>query len=49
MKVQRLTLETTFVEYNRDTSAERPLFEDDDIVRHSFEKRRVLGKELVQN
>lgn len=36
-------------EHNIDTSAERPLFEDDDIVRHSFEKRRVLGKELVQN
>lgn len=36
-------------EYNIDTSAEHPLFEDDDIVRHSFEKRRVLGKELIQN
>ena len=32
-------------EYNIDTSAEHPTFEGDDIVRYSFEKRRVKDKE----
>lgn len=32
-----------FVEYNTDTSAGHPV-RDDDIVRHSFEKRRVRDK-----
>lgn len=32
------------IEYNTDTSAGHPT-EDDDIVRHSFEKRRVKDKE----
>ena len=32
-------------EYNIDTSAGRPTFEGDDIVRYSFEKRRVKDKE----
>lgn len=31
-------------EYNLDTSAGHPI-EDDDIVRYSFEKRRVKDKE----
>lgn len=33
-------------EYNIDTSAGHPLSKDDDIVRYSFEKRRVKDKEL---
>ena len=33
------------LEYNIDTSAGHPLSEDDDIVRYSFEKRRVKDKE----
>lgn len=32
------------LEYNNDTSAGHPV-KDDDIVRHSFEKRRVKDKE----
>jgi len=32
-------------EYNIDTSAGRPTFEGDDIVRYSSEKRRVKDKE----
>ena len=32
-------------EYNIDTSAGHPTNEDDDIVRYSFEKRRVKDKE----
>ena len=36
-------------EHNIDTSAGHPTSEGDDIVRHSFEKRRVLDKELIQN
>lgn len=32
------------IEYNTDTSAGHPV-KDDDIVRHSFEKRRVKDKE----
>ena len=32
-------------EYNIDTSAGHPTFEGDDIVRYSFEKRRVKDKE----
>lgn len=34
-----------FVEYNIDTSAGHPTDEGDDIVRYSFEKRRVKDKE----
>ena len=34
------------IEYNIDTSAGHPTFEGDDIVRYSFEKRRVKDKEL---
>ena len=34
------------IEYNIDTSAGHPTYEDDDIVRYSFEKRRVKDKEL---
>lgn len=37
--------EIYFVEYNIDTSAGHPTFEGDDIVRYSFEKRRVKDKE----
>ena len=33
-----------FVEYNTDTSAGHPI-KDDDIVRYSFEKRRIKDKE----
>ena len=34
MKVQRLTVETSFEEYNTDTSAEHPVnLQGDDIVR----------------
>lgn len=33
-------------ENNIDTSAEHPINEGDDIVRYSFEKRRVKDKEL---
>ena len=32
-------------EYNIDTSSGHPTFEGDDIVRYSFEKRRVKDKE----
>ena len=38
----------TLLEYNTDTSAGLPIKEDD-IVRYSFEKRRVQDKELVYN
>lgn len=33
------------IEYNIDTSSGHPTFEGDDIVRYSFEKRRVRDKE----
>ena len=33
------------LEYNTDTSAGHPTFDGDDIVRYSFEKRRVNDKE----
>ena len=37
------------IEYNTDTSAEHPVnLQGDDIVRYSFEKRRVQDKELEQ-
>lgn len=36
-------------EYNIDTSAEHPNYKGDDIVRYSFEKRRVQDKELEYN
>ncbi len=36
-------------EYNTDKSAEHPTNKGEDIVRHSFEKRRVQDKELVYN
>lgn len=35
------------IEYNNNTSAGHPI-KDDDIVRYSFEKRRVQDKELEQ-
>ena len=35
------------IEYNNNTSAGHPM-KDDDIVRYSFEKRRVQDKELEQ-
>ena len=42
---QIMLKENYFVEYNIDTSAGHPTNEGDDIVRYSFEKRRVKGKE----
>ena len=42
MKVQRLTVETSFEEYNTDMSAGHPV-KDDDIVRHFKETWRNLG------
>ena len=36
------------IEYNTDTSAQHPN-QDEDIVRHSFEKRRVWDKEPIHN
>jgi hypothetical protein len=38
-----------YLEYNTDKSAEHPTNEGEDIVRYSFEKRRVQDKELVYN
>lgn len=39
--------EEYYIEYNIDTSAGHPTYEEDgDIVRYSFEKRRVKDKEL---
>lgn len=37
------------IEYNTDKSAEHPTNEGEDIVRHSFEKRRVQDKEPACN
>lgn len=37
-------IDTSLEEYNTDTSAGHPV-KDDDIVRYSFEKRRVNDKE----
>lgn len=37
------------VEYNTDKSAEHPTNEGEDIVRYSFEKRRVQDKEPACN
>lgn len=37
------------IEYNTDKSAEHLLYRDEDIVRYSFEKRRVQDKEPVHN
>ncbi len=39
----------SFIEYNTDKSAEHPTNEGEDIVRYSFEKRRVQDKEPVCN
>ena len=36
------------MEYNTDKSADHPI-KDDDIVRYSFEKRRVQNKESIHN
>lgn len=38
-----------YLEYNTDTSAEHPTNEGEDIVRYSFEKRRVWDKEPTCN
>ena len=37
------------LEYNIDTSAGHPTFEDDDIVRYSLETRRIQDKEPICN
>ena len=37
------------LEYNTDTSAGHPTFEDDDIVRYSLETRRIQDKEPICN
>lgn len=37
------------IEYNTDTSAEHPTNEGEDIVRYSFEKRRMWDKEPTCN
>ena len=39
----------TYLEYNTDKSAEHPTNEGEDIVRYSFEKRRVQDKEPACN
>jgi hypothetical protein len=42
--LETMCLLVRFIEYNNNTSAGHPI-KDDDIVRHSFEKRRVKDKE----
>ena len=37
------------LEYNTDTSAGHPTYEDDDIVRYSLETKRVQDKEPIRN
>ena len=47
MKVQRLTVETSFEEYNTDTSAGHPI-KDDDIVRTILKNIELQNKKSVR-